>query len=793
MLGFGVRVRSKTARKVRRADYTLFLTVWGIVTGSAVFLRAVRMVEVVKPFWVEPQSHDEPFTITDFRMEVDWQNCEFAQKGSGPNFCGSTNPLVEIKASIAEVTGMFEALFLVVYYSADFMTWHQGNTVMLPRDMFHNKTMNETIANSTDFEIYYLPNLEVETASCLGLPGFQYIVGCVHQGIPLKGDAVFGERPVCNTPPCVSGDIGGPPFISCLALDAQCGPTCGTHAEEVTTKVLDGKARCSAPEGGTVDLEEIREYYRFPEMTWIFLLFMIVFCAGKIYDFIMYVPGAGVNHMPQPSWENLMDAFSEVAGVRLRVHSKVAYPAGIQAGDSASVLRRERAPSWIPGGAGQPIDRTITLRSEVGANVMPVGFTPGSAPQSMHDVRKAKSAAGSRLPSFAEESSGTKQSEGRATPKSAEESSAESSNKGPLSRLAAKGGGCGTGEQETLLVPGEESAEATPIMRSYGANRLPPAPSESGGSSQSRPAPSVSSVPRHLMAMQRRRSSMTMRAGPTVGPTGLTRRGSVEGVGRMVRRGSLASVVQRDAHGSGRLMPGLPINRFDMEDQMYEIAQHGLAAPSRTDLQRAKSSRAAGLGLAEASVPTPSQRTVRGPAALLRCTEMSCESSCSEADFRPGPPAAMKTRASSGVRSAKCASTWGRKAATCGVNDAWARRSIVADPEEASQHKPAPPKPSATGFVAVMFSISAGESANIVVRNLIGKAAANLKLTSELSQRPIKLDWQARIAPGHARSHLLAYLGARVSRSQSRHRAPPMHGRSSTASPTRATASAHTT
>ena len=79
-------------------------------------------------------------------------------------------------------------------------------------------------------------------------------------------------------------------------------------------------------------------------------------------------------------------------------------------------------------------------------------------------------------------------------------------------------------------------------------------------------------------------------------------------------------------------MPGLPINRFDMEDQMYEIAQHGLAAPSRTDLQRAKSSRAAGLGLAEASVPTPSQRTVRGPAALLRCTEMSCESSCSEAE-----------------------------------------------------------------------------------------------------------------------------------------------------------------
>ena len=60
---------------------------------------------------------------------------------------------------------------------------------------------------------------QVQTYGCLGQPGFVYLVGCVHEGMPQTKRSSTSVKP---------------PFKDCIAINSLCGASCSSGAYEPT-------------------------------------------------------------------------------------------------------------------------------------------------------------------------------------------------------------------------------------------------------------------------------------------------------------------------------------------------------------------------------------------------------------------------------------------------------------------------------------------------------------------------------------------------------------------------------
>ena len=122
-----------------------------MLAGSAIWLKYTLRGDRTghprsKPSWLRT-FNGKPI-VEGFSLDVDFGECEFLEPETGPsatleaqNYCGLSNAMVPVTATIDAVNDNMDGLYLVVLASKDFKAWWQANAVLLPREMF---ALNET-------------------------------------------------------------------------------------------------------------------------------------------------------------------------------------------------------------------------------------------------------------------------------------------------------------------------------------------------------------------------------------------------------------------------------------------------------------------------------------------------------------------------------------------------------------------------------------------------------------------------------------------------------------------------
>ena len=117
-----------------------------MLAGSAIWLKYTLRGDRTghprsKPSWLRT-FNGKPI-VEGFSLDVDFGECEFLEPETGPsatleaqNYCGLTNAMVPVTATIDAVNDNMDGLYLVVLASKDFKAWWQANAVLLPREMF---------------------------------------------------------------------------------------------------------------------------------------------------------------------------------------------------------------------------------------------------------------------------------------------------------------------------------------------------------------------------------------------------------------------------------------------------------------------------------------------------------------------------------------------------------------------------------------------------------------------------------------------------------------------------------
>lgn len=292
-----------------------------VCTAAALSNRSFRQAERVSlnshrygrgityPLWLEDRparfvSDDalQP-TIEGFRMVTVEDSCDYNLKHTDKDYCGDKNPVVPVLATIDRVDNINMGLVMTVHSSGDFGWWQQSSTVVLPRDLAANRTVDVSNYTTTLFDPSFEAKLQsdglaISSKACFGAPGAYYVVGCLRTGIPPN----VGKRPQCSAPPC-PGTVG-PPFSSCLAIATACVSTCGSLATE--TKV---PSKCI---NGSVPFHEIEKFAQpFGVLDPPFIGFIICYAVGLIYFFVMYMPGVGMVNGATPAWDIFISAAKE--------------------------------------------------------------------------------------------------------------------------------------------------------------------------------------------------------------------------------------------------------------------------------------------------------------------------------------------------------------------------------------------------------------------------------------------------------------------------------------------------
>ena len=140
-----------TSKRKRKTHLTLLIYVFLMLAGSAIWLKYTLRGDRTghprsKPSWLRT-FNGKPI-VEGFSLDVDFGECEFLEPETGPsatleaqNYCGLSNAMVPVTATIDAVNDNMDGLYLVVLASKDFKAWWQANAVLLPREMF---ALNET-------------------------------------------------------------------------------------------------------------------------------------------------------------------------------------------------------------------------------------------------------------------------------------------------------------------------------------------------------------------------------------------------------------------------------------------------------------------------------------------------------------------------------------------------------------------------------------------------------------------------------------------------------------------------
>ena len=158
-----------------------------------------------------------------------------------------------MNATLGDILTPVSGLYFMLYASVDFTTWWQvrlsctrpapppplppprARPVQLPPTRLpvpHTSMLiSDSQANDVDVTSQFqlvqteeegeeqrtIP--QVQTYGCLGEPGFVYLVGCVHEGMPQTKRSSTSVKP---------------PFKDCIAINSICGASCMSGAYEPT-------------------------------------------------------------------------------------------------------------------------------------------------------------------------------------------------------------------------------------------------------------------------------------------------------------------------------------------------------------------------------------------------------------------------------------------------------------------------------------------------------------------------------------------------------------------------------
>lgn len=143
-------------------------------------------------------------------IEQTGDGIRFDQLNSPVPKCGVGSALIEVNATLDQIHDPVAALYFILYASNDFKTWWQANGAsgdeqnqVSQGEMFRRD--NGTVSM-------------VQTYGCISQPSFVYLVGCVHEGLPLTN-----MRSDTRTKP---------PFKDCIAIDSICGASCQSGNKE---------------------------------------------------------------------------------------------------------------------------------------------------------------------------------------------------------------------------------------------------------------------------------------------------------------------------------------------------------------------------------------------------------------------------------------------------------------------------------------------------------------------------------------------------------------------------------